>query len=174
MSVETIFRIHLVLGYVAWLMCFGVYIWPKLKSMEHIEAQRAIATLHSFRFFGLVFIVPGVVSPDLPHSFATVAAYGDFATGVLALLALALIRTRPLFWALVVAYNLVGVGDLLIDYYDATMAGLPAVAGEFGAMYWVPIIYVPILMITHIASLYLLLRAQRAAQAPAAGAAAAI
>jgi hypothetical protein len=172
MSVETIFRIHLVLGYVAWLMCFGVYIWPRLKSMDHIEAQRAIATLHSFRFFGLVFIVPGVVSPDLPQSFATVAAYGDFATGVLALLALAVVRTRPLFWGLVVAYNLVGIGDLLIDYYDATMAGLPAVAGEFGAMYWVPIIYVPILMITHLASLYLLLRAQRAAQAPAARAAA--
>jgi hypothetical protein len=172
MSVETIFRIHLVLGYVAWLMCFGVYIWPKLKSMEHIEAQRAIATLHSFRFFGLVFIVPGVVSPDIPQDFATVAAYGDFATGVLALLALALIRTRPLFWMLVVAYNLVGIGDLLIDYYDATMAGLPAVAGEFGGMYVIPIIYVPILMITHIASFYLLLRAQRAAQAPVAGTAA--
>ena len=161
MSVETIFRIHLVLGYVAWLMCFGVYIWPKLKSMDHIEAQRAIATLHSFRFFGLVFIVPGVVSPDLPLDFATVAAYGDFATGVLALLALALIRTRPLFWGLVVAYNLVGIGDLLIDYYDATMAGLPAVAGEFGGMYVIPIIYVPILMITHVASLYLLVRSAR-------------
>jgi hypothetical protein len=172
MSVETIFRIHLVLGYVAWLMCFGVYIWPKLKSMDHIEAQRAIATLHSFRFFGLVFIVPGVVSPDLPQSFATVAAYGDFATGVLALLALALVRTRPLFWGLVVAYNLVGIGDLLVDYYLAIMAGLPAVAGEFGAMYVIPIIYVPILMITHVASFYLLLRAQREAQTPAARAAA--
>lgn len=172
MSVETIFRIHLVLGYVAWLLCFGVYIWPKLKAMDHIEAQRAIATLHSFRFFGLVFIVPGVVSPELPQSFATVAAYGDFATGVLALLALALIRTRPLFLGLVVAYNIVGIGDLLIDYYDATVAGLPAVAGEFSGMYVIPIIYVPILMITHVASLYLLLRSQRGAQGPAVGAAA--
>ena len=173
MSVETIFRIHLVLGYVAWLLAFGAYIWPKLKAMDHIEAQRAIATLHSFRFFGLVFIVPGVVGPDLPQSFATSAAYGDFATGVLALLALASVRMRPLFWALVVAFNLVGIGDLLTDYYLATMAGLPAVAGEFGAMYVVPIIYVPILMITHVASLYLLLRTQRAAQAPATGTAAA-
>jgi hypothetical protein len=172
MPVETIFRIHLVLGYVAWLMCFGVYIWPKLRSMEHIEAQRAIATLHGFRFFGLVFLVPGVVSPEIPQDFATIAAYGDFATGVLALLALALIRTRPLFWGLVVAYNIVGISDLLIDYYDAIMSGLPAVAGEFGAMYVIPIIYVPILMITHVASLYLLLRAQRGAQTTAAGAAA--
>ena len=173
MSVETIFRLHLVLGYVAWLLCFRVYIWPKLKAMEHIEAQRAIATLHSFRFFGLVFIIPGVVSPDLPQSFATSAAYGDLATGVLALLALAAVRIRPLFWTLVVAFNVVGVGDLLIDYYHAIMAGLPAVAGEFGAMYAIPIIYVPILMITHVASLYLLLRTQREARSPASKTAAA-
>ena len=56
--------------------------------MDRVEAQRAIATLHSFRFFGLVFIVPGVVGPNLPAGFATFAAYGDFATGVLAMLAL--------------------------------------------------------------------------------------
>ncbi len=169
MSVGTIFRIHLVLGYMAWLLAFGVYIWPKLKAMDHFETQRAIATFHSFRFFGLVFIVPGVVSPDLPQTFATFAAYGDFATGVLALLALALVRTRPLFWALVVAYNLVGIGDLLVDYYHATMAGLPAVAGELGGMYVIPIVYVPILMITHVASFYLLLQALRGAPRPAVG-----
>jgi hypothetical protein len=61
MSPEPIFQIHLVLGYVAWLLCFGVYVWPWLKSMDRFEAQRAIATLHSFRFFGLVLILPGVV-----------------------------------------------------------------------------------------------------------------
>ena len=98
MSPETIFRIHLVLGYVAWLLCFGVYILPRLRSMGRFEAQRAIATLHSFRFFGLVFLLPGVVGPHLPSSFTTFAAYGDFATGVLALLALLTVRVRPLFW----------------------------------------------------------------------------
>ena len=162
MSVETIFRIHLVLGYVAWLMCFGVYIWPKLKSMDHIEAQRAIATLHSFRFFGLVFIVPGVVSPDLPQSFATIAAYGDFATGVLAMLALLTVRTRPLFWLFVVAFNLVGAADILIDYYHGVAIDLPALSGQLAATYWIPILYVPLLMITHVAAFYLLVRAKAA------------
>ena len=95
MSPETLFRIHLVFGYVAWLLCFGAYIWPRLKSMEPIEAHRAIATLHSFRFFGLVFILPGVVGPDLPASFTTFAAYVDFATGILAMLALSTVRIRP-------------------------------------------------------------------------------
>jgi hypothetical protein len=56
MSPATVFQIHLVLGYAPWLLCFGAYVWPRLKTMDRVEAQRAIATLHSFRFFGLVFI----------------------------------------------------------------------------------------------------------------------
>src|SRR5246127_2266933 len=112
MSPATIFQIHLVLGYVPWLLCFGAYLWPRLKSMEPIEAQRAIATLHSFRFFGLVFILPGVVGHNLPAAFATFAAYGDFATGVLALLALFTIRIRRVFWMFVVAFNLAGMIDI--------------------------------------------------------------
>ena len=156
MSVEPIFQTHLVLGYVAWLLCFGAYIWPRLKAAEPVEAQRAIATLHSFRFFGLVFLVPGVVSPDLPASFAAFAAYGDFATGLLAILALLTVKIRPLFWAFVVAFNVVGATDLLLNYYHAVQIGLPANAGQFGATYAIPIIYVPLLMITHGAAGYLM------------------
>ena len=158
MSPETLFRIHLILGYAAWLLCFGAYIWPRLKSMDRVEAQRAIATLHSFRFFGLVFILPGVVGPNLPAGFATFAAYGDLATGVLAMLALLTVKIRPLFWIFVIAFNVVGTVDLIVDYYRATALGLPALAGELGATYAIPIIYVPILMITHVVAFYLLAR----------------
>src|SRR5437868_4590452 len=157
MSPATVFNIQVALGYVPWLLCFGAYFWPMLKAMDRVEAQRAIATLHSFRFFGLVFIVPGVVGPNLPAGFATFAAYGDFATGVLAMLALLTVRTRPLFWLLVAAFNLVGAPDILIDYYHGNQVGLPALAGELGATYAIPIIYVPALMITHVAAFYLLL-----------------
>jgi hypothetical protein len=162
MSPATIFQIHLVLGYVPWLLCFGAYIWPKLKSMDHVEAQRAIATLHSFRFFGLVFLVPGVVGPDLPTSFTAFAAYGDFATAILAMLTLLTIRTRPLFWLFVVAFNLVGAIDILVDYYHGNQIDLAVRAGELGATYAIPIIYVPLLMITHGAAFYLLARASTA------------
>jgi hypothetical protein len=158
MSAETLFRIHLVSGYVAWLLCFGVYVLPRLTTMDRLEAHRVIATLHSFRFFGLVFILPGVVGPNLPPDFATFAAYGDFATGILAMLALVTVRVRPLFWLFVVAFNVVGVADILVDYYHATLAGLPAIAGELGSAYIIPIIYVPVLMITHAVAFYLLLR----------------
>ena len=160
MSPETLFNLHLVLGYVAWLLCFSVYLWPRLKSLDLVASQRAIATLHSFRFFGLVFILPGVVGPHLPAHFAAFAAYWDLATGVLAMLALLTVRIRPLFWLFVVAFNLVGIVDLILDYYHATQVGLPALAGELGATYAIPVIYVPLLMITHVAAFYLLLRPQ--------------
>jgi hypothetical protein len=169
MSPETIFRIHLILGYVAWLLCFRVYLFPKLKSMDQVAAQRAIATLHSFRFFGLVFILPGVVGSNLPAGFAPFAAYWDLATGVLAMLALLTVRIRPLFWVFVAAFNLVGIVDLILDYYHATRLDVPAIAGQLGAAYFIPVIYVPLLMITHITAFYLLLRPQPSAARVLAG-----
>lgn len=162
MSPADIFTLQLVLGYVAWLLCFRTYIWPRLKSMDRVAGQRAIATLHSFRFFGLVFLVPGVIGSHLPGDFAAFAAYGDLATGVLAILALLTVRVRPLFWLCVVAFNLVGTADLLFNYYHAVHANLPAVAGELGAAYVIPIIYVPLLMITHVAAFYMMARRDRA------------
>jgi hypothetical protein len=161
MSPETLFRVHLVLGYVAWLLCFGTYLWPRLRAMGAFEAQRAIATLHSFRFFGLVFILPGVVG-SLPPGFAAFAAWGDFATGLLALAALLAVRVRPAFWALVAAFNLAGMFDLLMDYYHATVLGLPQAAGELASTYAIPILYVPLLMITHLTAFYLLWRERQA------------
>ena len=160
MSQETLFQIHLVLGYVAWLLCFGAYILPRLRSMGRVEAHRAIATLHSFRFFGLVSILPGVVGPNLPAGFATFSAYADFATGILALLALLTVRVRPLLWSFVVAFNLVGAGDIILNYYHAVHVGLPALAGQLGAAYAIPIFYVPMLMITHVVAFYWLVRPQ--------------
>ena len=123
MSQETIFNIHLILGYVAWLLCFGAYVMPRLKSMDPVKAQRAIA-----------------IEP------------------VLAIFALLTVRIRPLFWLFVVAFNLVGAIDLIFDYYHATQVGLPAMAGQLGATYAIPIIYVPLLMITHVVAFYLIVR----------------
>jgi hypothetical protein len=160
MSPQTLFQIQLVAGYAAWLLCFSAYALPRLRAMDRAQAYRAIAALHSFRFFGLVFILPGVVGPDLSAGFAAPAAYGDLAAGMLAMLALLTFRIRPLFWSFVAAFNLVGMGDLLLAYSHAVQSGLPERAGELGAAYAIPILYVPPLMITHGLALYWLARAR--------------
>ena len=158
MSPANIFSLQLVLGYVAWLLCYRVYIWPRLKSMDRVEAQRAIATLHSFRFFGLAFVVPGVVGSHLPGRLCCLRRVRRFGNRRARHSRAAHRQARPLFWLFVVAFNVVGAADLLLNYYHAVQANLPAVAGELGATYVIPIIYVPLLMITHFAAFYMLMR----------------
>src|SRR5215831_4186792 len=70
------------------LIAWARYIWPGLRLRQRAEALRPLLILHSFRFIGLAFLVPGVVSPDLPSAFAQSAAYVDIIAAILALLAL--------------------------------------------------------------------------------------
>lgn len=158
MNPLTIFRIDMALGYLAWGLLIATYIWPRLKELDRVEAHRAIATFNSFRFFGLVFLLPGFVGSNLPHEFAAMAAYGDLATGVLALLALMAVRVRGLFWPLVWAFNLVGLVDLIIDTTDAIRLHVPEAAGQLGAGYAIPILYVPGLFLIHLVAFWLLLK----------------
>jgi hypothetical protein len=138
--------------------------------MDRVAAHRALATFHSFRFFGLVFLLPGFVGPDLPAGFATPAAFGDLATGVLAILALLTVRVRALFWPLVWAFNLVGLADLAWDTVEAVRLSIPEVAGQLGAAYAIPMLYVPALVWTHLLAFRLLLRPARASTPLAAAA----
>ena len=66
-------------------------------SGKSAEALRPLLVLHSFRFIGLAFLVPGAVSPDLPSAFAHSAAYGDLIAATLALLALLSLPRRTGF-----------------------------------------------------------------------------
>ena len=162
MLARDVFRIDMALGYLAWALCIAAYVWPWLRERNRVEAHRAIATFHSFRFFGLVFLLPGFVGPNLPQGFATPAAYGDLATGLLAILALLTVRVPFLFWPLVWAFNLVGLADLVIDTARAVSVNLPSVAGQLGAGYAIPMLYVPALFWTHLLAFRLLLRPGRA------------
>ena len=162
MSARDIFNIDMALGYLASALCIATYIWPRLKAMDRVEAQRAIATFNSFRFFGLVFLLPGFVGPNLPQGFATPVAYGDLATALLAIFALLTVRVRFVFWPLVWAFNLVGLVDLVSATARAVSVNLPSVAGQLGAGYAIPMLYVPALFWTHILAFWLLLRPQRA------------
>ena len=117
-----------------------------MRERARLDALRPLLTLHSFRFIGLSFLVPGVVSPDLPAAFAAGAAYGDFVAAILALLWLAALRGSlgiPLVWI----FNIWGSFDPLNAFYQANASGL--LAGQFGADYFIPNAIVPLLLITH-------------------------
>ena len=120
------------------------YIWPELRHRQRDDALRPLLILHSFRFEGLVFLVPGVVSPDLPAAFAHSAAYGDIMAATLALLSLLTLPTRAGI-VIVWIFNLWGSADLLRAFYEGNAGGL--LAGQLGAAYFIPV--VPLLLITH-------------------------
>jgi hypothetical protein len=158
MMASTIFQIDMALGYVAWGLCIARYVWPRLRGIDRVAAMRAIATLHSFRFFGLVFLLPGFVGSGLPRAFAVPTAYGDLVTALLAILVLLTARVPGLFWPLVWAFNVVGASDLVMATAKAIQVDLPSVAGQLGPAYAIPILYVPLLLMTHGVAFSLLLR----------------
>jgi hypothetical protein len=140
------FFVSVAFALIAWGIVAKRYIWPKLRLRERAEALRPLLVLHSFRFIGLAFLVPGVVSSDLPSAFAHSAAFGDIAAALLALLSLVLLQRRA---GVVIAwiFNLWGSADLLNAFYQANDAGL--VPGQLGATYFFPTLVVPLLLITH-------------------------
>jgi hypothetical protein len=142
---------------IAWSMVAARYIWPKLRNRDRAEALRPLLILHSFRFMGLAFLVPGVVSPELPSSFARAAAYGDLVAAILALLALISLPSAAGI-AIAWIFNVWGAVDLFNAFYQANHAGLAA--GQLGATYVIPTLIVPLLLITHALAVRILLQHQ--------------
>jgi hypothetical protein len=157
MTPQLCFFVSIAFSLIAWGIVATRYIWPKLRRLGRAEALRPLLILHSFRFIGLAFLVPGVVSPDLPASFAHSAAYGDVIAATLALLSIASLSGRA---GVVIAwgFNLWGSADILNAFYQAAHAGL--LPGQLGATYFLPTLIVPALLITHGLAFRILLQHQ--------------
>jgi hypothetical protein len=158
MQTQLVFFVSIAFSFIAWGILTARYIWPELRLRPRAEALRPLLILHSFRFIGLAFLVPGVVSPDLPSAFARSAAYGDIIAAVLALLAL---MSLPSASGVVIAwiFSLWGTADLFNAFYQANHAGL--IAGQLGATYFIPTFIVPLLLITHALGFRVLLQHQK-------------
>src|SRR5499425_329366 len=146
MQTQFAFYASIAFGLIAWGIVAALYIWPELRLRQRGEALRPLLVLHSFRFVGLAFLVPGVVSPGLPSAFAQSAAFGDIIAAILALLALILLPSTSgvvLAWI----FNIWGTADLFNAFYQANHAGI--MAGQLAATYFIPTFIVPLLLITH-------------------------
>jgi hypothetical protein len=158
MQSQLSFFVSIAFSFIAWGMVTARYIWPELRFRKRAEALRPVLILHSFRFIGLAFLVPGVVSPDLPAAFAHSAAYGDIIAAILALLALTSLPSAAgivMTWT----FSLWGSADIVSAFYQANHAGL--LAGQLGAAFFLPTLIVPLLLITHGLAFRILLQHQR-------------
>jgi hypothetical protein len=158
MPSQVFFFTSIFFSLIAWGIVAGLYIWPELRGRPRADALRPLLILHSFRFMGLAFLVPGVVSPDLPSAFAHAAGYGDMIAAIFALLALISLPGASgvvMTWI----FSLWGTVDLFNAFYQANHAGL--VPGQLGATYFIPTVAVPLLLITHGLVFRILLQGER-------------
>ena len=146
MQPQIVFFVSVVFSFLVWGIVTARYIWPELRHKNRSDALQPVLILHSFRFLGLATLVPGVVSPDLPVAFARPEAYGDFIAAILAVVTL-LLLPRGAGVVLAWIFNIWGTVDLLNAFYQGNAAGL--LAGQLGATYFIPTLFVPLLLITH-------------------------
>jgi hypothetical protein len=146
MLAQFAFFVSIGFGCIAWGVVSARFIWPVLRFRGWVEALRPLLIVHSFRFIGLAFLVPGVVSPDLPPAFATAAAYGDVVAASLALVSLLTLRTGAGL-SIVWIFSVWGSVDIVNAFYQAGVSGL--LPGQLGAAYFLPTAIVPLLLMTH-------------------------
>ena len=105
------------MSFVAFGVVTKLYLWPWLQTRGRNEALLALVVPHLFRFVGLSFLVPEVVSPELPRAIAVPAAYGDLGAAILALIAtLALARRASWAIAAVWPFNVLGGGRPVVRF----------------------------------------------------------
>ena len=158
MTSEALLGLSVLMNFVASGIVTRLYIWPRLRAMSREEALLPLVVPHMFRFVGLSFLVPGVVSASLSADFARPAAYGDLAAALLAFIAVFALSAR-VSWALPIVwvFNLWGTIDLLNAFYQAQI-GVRISVGSLGAAFFIPTVLVPPLLVTHALIFSLLLR----------------
>ena len=160
-------QLHYFMSYAVAFVAFGCigkwYLWPGLKDRTPRTALTPLLLYASFRVNGLMFLMPGLVSSQLPRAFAIPTAYGDLTAAVLALLALWPIRAEkssamPLVWL----FNVVGLLDLIYanistfkDHVDPTYLGVS---------YYLAAINVPAMVVVHVVIFAYLVRHRRGAK----------
>jgi hypothetical protein len=170
MSIQALFGLSILLSFVAFGLVTRLFIWPWLRTLSREDALLPLVVPHTFRFVGLSFLVPGVVSPSLPSAFAAPAAYGDLGAVMLALAAsLALSRRAPAAILLVWLFNVWGAFDFLFAFYQGAVT-LQLDPRQLGAAFYIPTVVVPPAMVIHGLIFWLLIRPrQKGASVPARG-----
>jgi YHS domain-containing protein len=135
--------------------------WSWLREGGFRRTFTALAAVHLFRFIGLIALVPTHFDPTpfgFTQTYLMQVAWGDYAANILAILAILAVQrgwasARFLAWAFV----LVGTADtanagaqMAVNIHDQNLVG---------ALGWLILtIYVPALIVTEVATFYLLVK----------------
>jgi hypothetical protein len=159
-----IFVLQLSWFLLAWSILCVLIIWPWSRRLEPDARLSAFIAPEMFRVLGLGLLVPNL-SPGMPDEFAWATAAGDSITALLAVLAFIGLQrgwraARGLAWSC----TLVGLLDLLIAFPHAASVGA---ISHLAAQWYVPVFAGPIMLVSHLASLTLLIQGRAEASSEA-------
>ena len=146
-------HIHFFISYAVAFLVFGLianwYIWPSIKDRPPKSAIPPFLLYACLRVNGLMFLMPGLVSPELPRAFAVPTAYGDLTAVTLALLALGCIRYEnaaavPMLWV----FNVAGLLDLIYANLSTFKDQVDPV--YLGVSYYLVVLNVPAMVVVHV------------------------
>ena len=146
-------HIHYFISYAVAFVGFGLiarwYLWPAIKDRSPKIALTPLLLYATLRVNGLMFLMPGLVSRELPRAFAVPTAYGDLTAALLALLALWPLRAGnafalPLIWL----FNIVGLLDLVYANISSIKDNVDPT--YLGVSYYLAVLNVPAMLVVHI------------------------
>ena len=154
-------HVHFFISYAVAFVAFGLiakwYLWPALVHRDPKAALTPLLLYACLRVNGLMFQMPGLVSPELPAAFARPVGYGDLTAVVLALIALAALRYEvtfalPAVWL----FNLAGLADLVYANISTFKDHVDPVT--LGVSYYLAVVNVPAMIVVHVVIFAYLLR----------------
>jgi hypothetical protein len=154
-------HVHFFISYAVAFVAFGLiakwYLWPALVHRDPKAALTPLLLYACLRVNGLMFQMPGLVSPELPAAFAGPVGYGDLTAVVLALIALAALRYEvtfalPTVWL----FNLAGLADLVYANISTFKDHVDPVS--LGVSYYLAVVNVPAMIVVHVVIFAYLLR----------------
>ena len=160
MNTAALFGLSILMSFIAFGIVTKLYIWPRIRVMRRDDALLPLVVPHTFRFIGLSFLIPGVVSPRSRRLSLFRPRMAIWLQPCLAVVATVALASRA-FWAIPIVwvFNVWGTIDLLHAIYQGQI-GARIGAELLGAAFYIPTVVVPALLVTHGLIFWLLLRAK--------------
>ena len=159
MNQTVILITSMTIGIVGWALIGKFWFVPWLKNNSLNKGLTLLIIPHIFRYIALSFLIVGVTTSPLDPRFAIPAAYGDLLSSILAIIAvLALLAKSSYSVPIVWIFNVVGFIDFIIAITQFLRYSHPA---ELGATYFIPILAVPLIFVSHLLIFWTLITRNR-------------
>ncbi|MBK6263851.1 hypothetical protein JKA74_02285 [Marivirga sp. S37H4] len=133
------------------------YVVPKITKETRFDILAVLLLVNVFRYLPLSLFMPGQVSADFPPYLKEIVAHGDFLSGIIALIALILLKSKKKKSAIAFTwlFSVVSLIDIVVVLTLAMSEKVYLL--PLGANYFTVSVYVPMLIVIQVLILKILL-----------------